>query len=111
MGTQPIVSPDNFTDQATFKSAVRAEGDLQNPMMSKIFNLINDIDSYLQQNTGRQIEIKPTEENEDGGIELKVKNNDHPRIGNNMSDFETPNFNSRVMRSSGFYKNLQAIND
>jgi len=47
MGTQPIVSPDNFTDQATFKSAVRAEGDLQNPMMSKIFNLINDIDSYL----------------------------------------------------------------
>jgi hypothetical protein len=80
-------------------------------MMSKIFKLINDIDGYLLQNSGREIEIKPTEENHDGGIELKVKNNDHPRIGNNLSDFETPNFNSRAMKSSNFYKNMQAVND
>jgi hypothetical protein len=46
MGTQPV-APENFTDQATFKSAVHNEGDPQNPMMSKIFRLINDIDSYL----------------------------------------------------------------
>jgi hypothetical protein len=45
---------ENLTEQVdTYKSAVRAEGDLQNPMMSKIFKLINDIDTYLQQNSGR----------------------------------------------------------
>ena len=46
MGTQPVEA-ENFADHATMKSAVRNEGDLQNPMMSKIFKLINDIDTYL----------------------------------------------------------------
>jgi hypothetical protein len=56
MGAQQLAENNNFSDQVeaqTYKSDVRAEGGLQNPMMSKIFTLINDIDSYLLQNTSR----------------------------------------------------------
>lgn len=52
-----------------------------------------------------------TEENEEKEIYLKVQNNNHPIISNNKSDFETPNFNSRVLKPRTFYKNMQVLND